>query len=73
MDALGSAFGEEAPHGGAAEKVDRIMRNVAADFEELGEDDIENGEHHEWAKERPKITEHGTLISQFEISFSEFF
>jgi hypothetical protein len=37
---LHGTFGEEAPHGGAAEKIDWIVRNIIADFEEFGEDEV---------------------------------
>ena len=47
------------------------MGDVAADFEEFGENYVEDGEHHEWAEKCPEIAEDGTLITEFEIGFSK--
>ena len=49
------------------------MWNVAAEFEEFGENDVENSEHHHWTEKRPKVAEDRALIAELEIGFSEFF
>ena len=72
LDALVGALGEEAPEGGTDEEVDWVVGDVAAEFEKLGKDHIEDGKHHERAKEGPKVAENGTLVAEFEIRFGEF-
>ena len=57
LDALGSALSKKRPHGCTAEKVNWIMGDVVADFEEFRKNDIHDSEHHKGAKECPKIAQ----------------
>jgi hypothetical protein len=49
------------------------MGDIATEFKEFGEDDIENGEHHEWSEKGPKVAQDGALVTEFEIRLSELF
>lgn len=47
------------------------MRDIAAEAEELCEDDVEDSEHHKWTKECPEVTENGALIAELKVCSSK--
>ena len=49
------------------------MRDVAAEAEELRENDIEDGKHEKWPQKRPEVAKDGTLIAELEIGLRELF
>ncbi len=49
------------------------MRNVAAETEELREDDVEDGKQEQRPQKCPKVAEDGALITEFEITFAKLF
>lgn len=65
------AFSEEAPKDGAEQEINGVVRDVVAEAEELGEDDIEDSKKQERAEKCPKVAEDGALVAEFEIGFGE--
>ena len=57
MDALVGTFGKEVPEDGAGKKVNGVMRDVVAEAEDFGKDDVKDGEHQERAQDGPKVAQ----------------
>lgn len=68
-----STLREKAPKDGAEQEIDWVVWDVVAEAKKLSEDNIEDGEKQERAKKRPKITEDGALVAEFEIGLRELF
>ena len=47
------------------------MRDVVAEAQELGKDEIEDGEHQERTEDGPEVAEKRPLIAELEIGFDE--
>ena len=54
---MAGALGEEVPEDGAGQEVDGVVGDVGAEAEELGENEIEDGEHEEWTEDGPEVAE----------------
>src|SRR5205823_5536965 len=61
----------EGEHHYPEEQHDRVVGNLRAEVEDLGEDEQENPEQHQRADQRPDVAEYGAVVGLLEVRRSD--
>ena len=68
-----SRLGKEAPEQNAGKKIYWVVRDFISDLKDHCKHKIKNDKHHQGPEKRPKVSQHGVLVFQYEISTYQLF